>query len=152
MLTRLNVLWIAALVLFLPPALRSEAPACYRDIERSFFRPELVSQALSFQISIPQNTWTPINTALGRNAGQVPKIVRERAAKLHPNPFDTPFDAEIAEQLLTQALVEVLAKTLVQYNITHPGVVREIFLYIQAQQIKKWTACFPKDEHKEAHK
>lgn len=137
-----SVLWM-----LLCPALRADIPACYHDIERNFFRPEWVGQALSFH-NVSQSAWREINRKLQHNVTQVPRIVRELASKVQPNPFYYPYDLEMVEVILKQALLEVLTKTLIEFNIRNPNMVSEIFNYIMEQQKAQWEGCFGKEETK----
>ena len=117
-------------------------PPCYKEMERGFYKPELVQQALSFHLRIYQSTWSAINSSLQRKAQNVPDIVKRKASKMHPNPLDIPFDPEVAGQVLEQILIDILAQTLAEFNIKNHEQVLLIFNFIKEKQIAKWQACF----------
>lgn len=120
----------------------AEIPACYRDLELNFFRPNIVNETLSMH-SISQSNWNLINQELSRRVRRVPEIVRVRAQHMDPNPLGTPFDSEAALQLLQQVLLEVFSETLSVFHITNQSKVEEMFQYIREQQIERFTSCNP---------
>lgn len=125
------------------PNLLIAVPACYTRIESSFFRSDLLSEALAFHgTSIPQSAWVPVKQEIALRARNVPKLVKELAAQRRPNPFEPPFDPAGAEEVLQIALKQTIAEALIKFNITNPGQVIEIFRYLQERQINLWNDCF----------
>jgi hypothetical protein len=118
----------------------ADVPACYRDLELNFFRPNLVNETLSMH-AISQSNWALINEELRRHTRRVPEMVRARAKQMNPNPLGSPFDSEIALQLLQQVLLEVFSETLSLFHITNQSKVEEMFQYIREQQIERLTSC-----------
>lgn len=118
----------------------AEVPACYRDLELNFFKPNIVNETLSMH-AISQSNWNLINQELRRNVRLVPEIVRARAKRMDPNPLGTPFEPEAALQLLQQVLLEVFSETLFLFHITNQSKIEEMFQYIREQQIERFTAC-----------
>jgi len=123
----------------------ADEPSCVRELERDFFNPVFVSQALSLH-DVSQSAWAEVNRVLKQQIGAIPGRVRDRAARMNPNPFDIPFQEHDAKQVLESVLYDVLAETLKQFNITDPTEVREMFNYIREQQADKFVRCFGKDE------
>lgn len=136
---------LLGVALIATPLCFSEPPACYRKMEREFFNPDYVSQALSFH-DISQSAWPEVNRVLKEHSTLIPERTRALARKQHPNPFNVPFDGEEAAKILTQVQLEVLAKTLARFNINSPYVVRQIYDYIKQQQHAQWDTCFGIEE------
>jgi hypothetical protein len=137
---------VASTLLMIFPLLGwSDEPSCVREIEREFFNPVFVSQALSLH-DVSQSAWSEVNRVLKQKNGDIPGRVRDRAAKMNPNPFDTPFQAKEAKQVLQDVLYEILTETLASFNITDPTEIREMFNYIREQQADKFIRCFGKDD------
>lgn len=119
----------------------AEESACYLNIERNFFNENVVNQALASR-NISQSNWVLINQALRANSTEIPKIVRERAKKLNPNPFDTPFRPIIAAQILKQVQFEVFAATLATFKINNPSDIEAMFRYIRKSHSANLEECF----------
>lgn len=125
-------------------AISAEVPPCFRDLERSFFRPDLVNEALSMH-SVFQSTWTPINQELRKNARRAPEIIRARAGRMDPNPLGTPFLPKEASLILQQVLLEIFSETLVPFHVVNQSKIEEMFQYIREKQIQRFHACFGDD-------
>lgn len=123
-------------------------PSCVRDIEENFFNPYYVSQALSLH-DFSQSAWSEVNRNLKTRVGGIPALVRQKANKLSPNPFDAPYDPEEAANVLKEALYETLEQTLHDFNVTDPYEIREMFNYILEKQAPRWKACFPEEDIKQ---
>jgi len=136
-----KILLLIILVIINPVVAYADAPPCYKNIEANFFRPELVSEALSLH-SVPQSQWTLINTELQQELKRVPIMVKERASKMHPNPFGTPFQPQAAVEVLRQVLFEVFSSTLATFNITNQQKIEEMFQYIRQRQSQRMLSCF----------
>lgn len=115
--------------------------SCYREIEKDFFRKDYVDEALSLH-NVSQSAWTYIHQSLQESMKKVPGIVRKRAAKMDPNPFDFPFRPDVASELLRQALFEVFSTTLAPFGITNSSDLKDMFTYIRDKQSKRLIACF----------
>lgn len=139
-----KIMVMAALAAF-PLSLQAEMPSCYRQIEQNFFNPIFVSQALSLHFTIFQSSWSEISRKVRQNATQVPRIVRERAEKMHPNPHNVPIDYYESAKLLREVLLEVLTATLVEFQITNPNQINQIFDFVREKQQPQLDACFGKD-------
>lgn len=135
---RLRIL-IAAVLLF-GGALNGEAPSCFREIARDFFRADIVSQALSIQ-NVAQSNWAIINYELELRASEIPQRIRTRANQLIPNPLE-PYDPIAAQALLEEVLQQVLAETLVLFHIDSRAKIGEIYGFIKEKQIDKFNRCF----------
>jgi hypothetical protein len=116
-----------------------QMPSCYRDLETNFFKPNLVNETLSLH-SISQSNWALINEELQRNVLQVPRMVRERASHMHPNPFE-PFQPQAASALLRTVLLEVLSNSLAVFHITNQNQIEEMYQYIRERQSQLFLSC-----------
>lgn len=145
------LVWSAiAVALLVMHQVEAEVPSCYYSIERNFFNPRFVSQALALH-GVSQSAWMEINRVLAENARQVPQLVKARAQKMHPNPFGIPFLPEEAGKLLKQVLFEVFSRTISQFGesvATNSGQVQEMFDYIREQQKRNLVACFGEEDGK----
>jgi hypothetical protein len=95
---------------------------------------------------VSQSAWTEINRVLKQNSGVIAGRVRDRAARMNPNPFDTPFQAQDASKVLQEVLLDYFTETLRGFNIIDPTEIREMFNYIKEQQSDKFVRCFGKEE------
>ena len=131
-------------ILFMAFSLHSfaEIPACFKQIERDFFRADIVSEALSIQ-NVGQSNWAIINYELQKRAAKVPERVQERANNLIPNPLNDPYDPVGAQALLEEVLQQVLAETLSLFHIDNRAKIGEIYGFIKAKQIDLFNRCFP---------
>jgi hypothetical protein len=122
--------------------------ACFKEIELDFFREDIVSQALSLH-GVSQTNWKNINNNLRERARHVPRILRQKAEYMHPNPFQSPFQTRVAAQLLRQTLYEIFAATLKDNNITNESNIKDMFRYIREKQAHRLIACFGEEEMEE---
>lgn len=120
----------------------AEAPACLDEIARHFFSTDTVSEALAMH-GVGQANWILIERELAVGASAVPKIVRERAKQLIPNPLDPPYDSEATRALLEQALLDVMLSTLNTFHVTNTATVEDMYRYIRDKQEAKFNRCFP---------
>lgn len=132
------------LLISAPLSIFAAESACYLNIERNFFNENVVNQALASR-NISQSNWTLINQYLRANSKEIPQIVRERAKKLNPNPFDTPFRPIVAAEILKQVQFEVFASTLAMFKIYNPTDVQDMFLYIRKSHAADLEKCFGKE-------
>ncbi len=133
--------WVGVVLLIAPFFCFAEPPSCYAQLEREFFNPVYVNQALSMH-NISQSAWPEVNRILKENSAVIPARTRALASKQRPNPFNPPFDGEAAAKILTRVQLEVLSKTLVRFQIQNPYVVQQIYGYIKEQQQERWNTCF----------
>lgn len=123
----------------------TDVPPCYRNLEVNFFRTDLVNEALSLH-GVSQSKWNLINTQLQGNVKGVPQLVKEKAKKMEPNPFDPPFQSQEAAELLRQVLLEVFSETLANFHITNQANVKEMFQYIRERQSQLLISCFGQEK------
>lgn len=121
-----------------------QIPFCYREFETNFFKPNLVNEALSLQ-AVPQSNWILINEELRKNMREVPRLVREKAGHMEPNPF-SPFRPHAASALLRSVLFDVFSSTLAVFHITNQNKVDEMFKYIRERQSQYILSCFGEEE------
>jgi len=128
------------------------APRCYQDLERNFFQPGYVSEALSMH-RVPQSIWSPIIQALQQNTKDLPDRIRKAGKSMNPDPFDPEFLAEPALDLLTQSLYQIFVGVVADYNryqdiVINGDDVLNMFTYIKDKQKAKFEGCFPGVEQK----
>src|SRR4051794_39080915 len=88
------------LCLYLPLAHLSAAiPACYTQMQTTFFQQNLVAEALS-SYRVNQALWHPIFNDLRRTSYQVPALIQAKARASNPNPLAPTFIPEKAFQIL----------------------------------------------------
>lgn len=122
-------------------ALHGEVPACFKQIEKDFYRTDLVTEALSIQ-NVNQTNWAIINYELQKKASTVSQRIRDRSKQLIPNPLE-PYESEGAKALLEEVLQQVLAETLSLFRIDNRAKIGEIYGYIKEKQIDRFNRCFP---------
>ncbi len=116
-----NLIVLAALVLSLigihPLMLKANdgSPICYRQIQTSFFNPQLVIQALGVY-NIEQSLWRFIVSDLQNAVGQVPSLVQAEAQSLNPNPLAYPLNRDQAFKILQRSLYKVYYGVVIKYQ------------------------------------
>ncbi len=143
-------LFFTLLTLFIHP-ISAKPPECYFEIERTFLNPYYVIQAFSLNRIIYQGAWNGIVGQLNTNAKRIPMMVKQRASKMNPNPFNDPFQPKEAGEVFEKVVVEVLTMTLGPYEIVSPPQIQKIFNYVREQQQNKWNACFGEEESAKNH-
>ncbi|MBA3604231.1 MAG: hypothetical protein H0W50_11500 [Parachlamydiaceae bacterium] len=100
-----------------PLALKADdaLPICYRQIQTSFFNPQLVIQALGVY-KIEQSLWRFIVNDLQNAVGQVPSLVQAEAQSLNPNPLASPFNRDQAFKILQRSLYKIYYGVVVKYQ------------------------------------
>lgn len=120
-----------------------DTPSCFKDLETTFFDPNIVNQALVINQGYVdyQNRWVPINSELKRRSLEVPTILKQRADRMSPSPLEYPFQPEIAADLLWKILFEIFVSVMNQNAIYNQGVLVDMFEYIRNQQEPRIRAC-----------
>lgn len=121
----------------------NDAPSCLYDLQVNFFPPDISRQSFDM-FYVFQSQWDPILTSLKYEAGQVPRIMRERARALKPNPIDYPFDADKTKELLLAVEYEVFRTVLVRNYVYDLQAIRGMFDNIVLHQQKRIDACLVK--------
>ena len=123
----------------------AEERRCVREIENTFFNSVFVSQALASH-DVSQSAWSEVNRKLQARVDDLPRLVKERASSMHPNPFDSPFQPHEAAKVLQEVLYDLFASVLREFNVDNPFAVREMFNYIRQQQNRRFVDCFGIEE------
>lgn len=127
----------------------NDEPACFRDLQVNFFRPDLVATALSLN-KVSQSAWQPIQNQLIIQSAYVPRIIHDRAQSMGlQNPLEYPFNAPLATKLLWEVLYGVFTEVLQSSNVTslNSGTVmtaeniQDMFEYIRLEQASNLDAC-----------
>lgn len=106
---------IAALFAMLPLMSYDVSPPCYKQIQTTFFNPQLVIQALGVY-SIDQSLWRFINSDLQNSMGAVPAMVQAEAQLKNPNPLAPPFNNDEAFKILQRVLYRVWYSVVIKYQ------------------------------------
>lgn len=131
--------------LSLPLNAQDASPACYRQMQTTFFRSDIVAQALALH-NVNQGLWLFIAQDLHRLSSQIPAMIQARARALRPNPL-SPFDPNRAIEILEQSLLSIFMSVMQSYkykisssNINNDTILR-IFNYIWLQQQNGILQC-----------
>lgn len=122
---------------------------CFQELQTSFFRPDLVMEALSLH-AVVQNQWMLINQKLKEKSQGVPSLLKERARQMElngeRNPLLYPFQPAGADKLLNQILMEIFISVLNESNVTNPPFnIKAMFDYIRNKQADRIKACLGLD-------
>lgn len=122
-------------------------PRCYEELQTHFFPDNVVSQALSLY-NVSQGGWFEIIQQLHEKSTEIPTILHERAARMHPNPISYPFKPKEAGELLLEILSEVFDYVITNspvFDRINPSDIPAMFAYIREQQSAKLKACLGMD-------
>lgn len=120
-----------------------QSPPCYKDLEKSFFSFDIVVQALSMNI-VMQGEWDPIMRDLRAQQANIPYIIREKTARMYPNPFDPKFLPEQAKQILLDTAYQMFEEVVYYHGYTDRVGIRTMFNYIISKDSARINRCFPK--------
>lgn len=132
---------ISFIIPFYSFALVPDPVPCVRDLELTFFRTDLVFQALSLY-DIPQGLWDPISGDLKIRSRQVLDRMKKKTARMVPNPIEYPLQRIPTAKILLNVLHEVYLETMVYYQVNEQPTADLIFDYIFAKQGKRFEECF----------
>ena len=122
------------------------SPICYRQIQTTFFNPQIVIQALGVY-NIEQNLWRFIISDLQSAVAQMPGLVEAEAQSLNPNPLAYPFNREKAFNILKKSLFQVYYGVLIKYqfrvgnSLINTSTIQGSFNHIWLQQEAAIVAC-----------
>lgn len=135
-----------ALISLVPLLKASDAsPPCYREIQTTFFRQDLVTTALSLY-KVDQSFWIAIYSDLQANSGRVPFLVQTLAKNRNPNPLYPIFRPKEASEILQKALFDVLTQAIAPYshmnnNSINNNTINGVFRYLWEQQHSRIQQC-----------
>jgi len=119
-------------------------PACYRQLQTTFFEQNLVAEALNAS-RVDRALWQPIYRDLQRESFAVPKLVQNFARSRNPNPLSPIFMPEAAFEVLQQALSTTLGNVLFRYRTLNYTInqttVDGAFRYMWQRQFPKLKSC-----------
>ncbi len=134
-------------ITFASPVLRADqSPPCYKEIQQTFFRQDLLVAGLSLY-SVNQTIWINIYRDLQNGIQRIPFIVESLARAKNPNPLEPVFIPGVAAEILQQALYSEFARVLRFYAnqgsniIINENTIIGIFRYIWEQQYPQLEAC-----------
>ncbi len=119
------------------------SPPCYLDLEKSFFRTDWVLQALSMNL-VMQGQWDAIAKGVVGQQGGIPAMVRERANRMSPNPFDPKFIPEQVKEIFLEAAFSVFRDVVYSNGYSDPTGIKSMFDYIVARNEIRLNQCFGK--------
>lgn len=117
------------------------SPSCVEQIERGFYDPVLVSEALGLQ-EVSESSWDLINQALQARAADIPRQVKAARDQMSQDPFQYPFDGPASWGLIRQILYANLAEVLDGFMVRNPTNVAFIFQYLEDKQKLRIRSCF----------
>lgn len=129
-----------------PLSAADQSPPCYRQIQQTFFRQDLLVAGLSLY-SVPQNIWVNIYNDLRNGSLRVPSIVDSLARAKNPNPLDPIFIPGVAAEVLQQALFSVFSGVMRFYAsqgsniVINDNTITGIFRYMWEQQYSQLEGC-----------
>jgi hypothetical protein len=126
--------WMASLAAW------DDSPRCMYSLETQFFDAKTVKESFDLY-HVMQSLWGPAYTDLLVNVKKVPTLVKAKARKMSPNPFDNPFDPEKAKQVLIDAEFEVFRDTMVSHYFADLNAIHGMFDYIVRQQEANINRC-----------
>lgn len=126
-----------------------DSPACYKRLERYFFKEIYLYEALSLH-NVYQSNWKPIYNELESYMREAPNMIKERARAMDNNPLEHPFQPEAAKKLLFDTLFDIFQKVLLDWSVNAENVInqndiREMFEYIKNKQQDQIDLCFPEN-------
>ncbi len=117
------------------------SPPCFRILESNYFEPGALYQALSLHHVI-QSQWNLIYQDLAKRSRDIPKIVKDKASRLSPNPLQDPYNKDVAVQILHDALYSLFVDVLRIHNITNESDIKNMFDYILSRKPEALQQCF----------
>jgi hypothetical protein len=124
--------------------MNASIPTCYRDLQTTFFRQDLVAQALSLY-RVDKALWHPIYRDLSRATYRVPNILQARAQAMNPNPLAPIFIPDKAFELLQDALEAVYTDVILSYRSLNRSInlttAKGGFGYIWDKQFPRLKSC-----------
>lgn len=112
----ISIALTGALLALSAPLMSDDAsPLCYKQIQTTFFKPQLVIQALG-TYNIDQSLWRFINSDLQNSMGSVPGMVQAEAQLKIPNPLAPPFNNDEAFKILQRVLYRVFYSVVIKYQ------------------------------------
>lgn len=124
----------------------NDAPACFKQLQTDFFRPNFVVRALSLHI-VPQSQWDIITRALQERSKRIPEILRQRSGHMRHSPINYPFQPNEALTMLLQLLFETFQQVMRENYVTNPSDIEGMFKYILSRQADHIRACLGPDIH-----
>jgi hypothetical protein len=139
---------IVFFALFSLPAFMNadSSPACYKRIQTTFFREDLLATGLNMY-QVQQSVWYTINSDLQTVSAQVPGIVQQMANATTPNPLSPHFEPNKAMEILQKALYGVFKNVMLRYRASSNyspidiNTINGVFNYMWQQQIQQIEAC-----------
>ncbi|MGK5595353.1 MAG: hypothetical protein ACSNEK_08355 [Parachlamydiaceae bacterium] len=123
-----------------------DTPRCFHNLEMDFFERGVVMQALSVYNTqgVYQSQWSLIYLELLRRQGDIPKLIKENAKKMNPNPLQYPFQPDKAEEVFLKTLYGIFRQAISKHASVNDETVQGMFRFIIEKQTKKLDACFGK--------
>lgn len=133
---------MTATLLFCPLLLQASTtpPACFEDVQKHFFQSTYVLDALSMH-GVPQGQWIPINSDIQSRQLDIPRLVKEWAGTMHPNPL-SPYNKYDAARLLMAVLYDLFKNVVLTHYVFNESDIRQMFYYIRGKNLDKLKACF----------
>lgn len=117
-----------------------DSPRCLYELQTHFFDPRYVKESFDLY-RVFQSQWDSIIVNLRQDVQYVPRIVRDRARRLRPDPFEHPFDAEKVKELILAVEFEIFRDAMVRNYFYDVSATYGMFDYIRSRQEKKIDHC-----------
>lgn len=109
------------------------------------FPDSLVTQALD-KFKIPKNEWSGIIGDLAYKQTKVEALMKERAAKMNPNPYGPPPKPVTLSKLYRDIIYEMFTTTLNQFDVNDPALVDEMFNNILEWKADREWECYQRQQ------
>lgn len=113
---------------------------CIQYLQNKFVSYSQLAQALSF-FRVSQSQWVPISDGMKSKMRELNKRVKEKAARIKPNPLN-PFDPKKARELLKNELYTILYESMLLSNYPSEAGIGEILNYLITKQPPSYSLCF----------
>lgn len=120
-----------------------DSPRCLREVEINYLDHRYLQEAFDMY-RIFQSQWTQILTTLSQRVPNIPGMVRDRARKMSPDPFEHPFDGEKVKSIILDVEFEVLQEVLITNYVTDLNAINGIFNYVRSRRENYLDACLIK--------
>lgn len=122
-----------------------DRPACFKEIQNTFFRYQTVAIALDFN-EVFQNQWDYIARQLESVNHEIAPRMKAKAIKMRPNPLQYPFNGKRAKDLLKETAWELFQEVMVRIEADRSRAVlhrfwRDIFEYIFTVELGRIDPC-----------
>lgn len=114
--------------------------SCSKEELKTFF-PEPVVRSVLIKANVPEEDANSIATELSKKNSQWGKIIREKAAKLTPNPLDDLSQRDIGLKIYRETLYEVFSQMLKAHGISDEDKIQNMLDEIRETKSRLFLEC-----------